>query len=401
MTFDTPHRIPWLNQLVMMWSATPEPKSRSPSLEVMQREQDSPLRRARMSAQISAIGVRDIVEPPIPTESPSRTKEAASSSETTFSRRPRSRFAISRRSSPYGCGPPLIAAPFLSKSACGSVADTQAHLVVHLVDHAIPGRHARDERAPERLVAAAVEFLDGDTLLLDPRVVAEVEDALALRMRQLEDVVVGDALEMAPEDLAGGGLVEALRIAAGKVGLALARIHLGAVGRDRHDDVLRPEVKVLRELDRGDDVGKPRDADIVELADHLGIDLAPSGEIAPAGIAAEEQVEPIARCVRDADHQVGVHDVVDERDVLVPDALDIVLAIAVLEHGRAFERLDGGDLRAVALLQEVAGRDGAGRARRRDEGRQPQGRVLALEMREHAIEGGARAGVVDEVVREL
>jgi hypothetical protein len=45
------------------------------------------------------MGVRDMVLPPMPTASPSRTKETASSSVTTFSRRPRSRFAISWRSS--------------------------------------------------------------------------------------------------------------------------------------------------------------------------------------------------------------------------------------------------------------------------------------------------------------
>jgi hypothetical protein len=81
-----------------MWSLTPEPYNRSPSLEMMQREHDSFLRRALIIAQISAIGVRDIVLPPIPTASPSWMKETASSSETTFSRRPRSRLAISSRS---------------------------------------------------------------------------------------------------------------------------------------------------------------------------------------------------------------------------------------------------------------------------------------------------------------
>ncbi len=54
--------------------------------------------RARMSCQISAIGVRDMVEPPMPTDAPSCTKEAASSSDTTFSRRLRSRRAKFSRS---------------------------------------------------------------------------------------------------------------------------------------------------------------------------------------------------------------------------------------------------------------------------------------------------------------
>ena len=36
--------MPWLNQLVIMWSQAPEPNSRSPSLETMLREQESFLR---------------------------------------------------------------------------------------------------------------------------------------------------------------------------------------------------------------------------------------------------------------------------------------------------------------------------------------------------------------------
>jgi hypothetical protein len=57
----------------------------------MLREQVSPFLPARMSDQIIPMGVRDIVLPPIPTDSPSRTNEAASSRETTLSRRLRSR----------------------------------------------------------------------------------------------------------------------------------------------------------------------------------------------------------------------------------------------------------------------------------------------------------------------
>ncbi len=60
--------MPWLNQLVMMCSQAPEPNSKSPSLEMMLRAQVSFLRLARISAQISAIGVRDIVLPPMPTD---------------------------------------------------------------------------------------------------------------------------------------------------------------------------------------------------------------------------------------------------------------------------------------------------------------------------------------------
>ena len=56
--------------------------------------------------------------------------------------------------------------------------------------------------------------------------------------------------------------------------------------------------------------------------------------------------------------------------MLVADALDVVLAEAVVEHRRALERLDRDDPRAVALLQPVAGAERARRAGGGDEGAQ-------------------------------
>ena len=87
--------------------------------------------------------------------------------------------------------------------------------------------------------------------------------------------------------------------------------------------------------------------------------------------------------------------------MLVADALDVVLAVSVAEHGRTFDRLGGGDLGAVPRFQVVAGGDRSGRAGRRDESRQPTARVCAFELREHAIEGGAGAVIMDQVVGEF
>ena len=74
--------------------------------------------------------------------------------------------------------------------------------------------------------------------------------------------------------------------------------------------------------------------------------------------------------VADGSHHVGVVDVVDERYVLVADALDVVLTEAVVEHRRALEGLDRHDAGAVVVLQAVTGAQGAGRPRGRDEGAQ-------------------------------
>src|SRR5437660_8503041 len=105
----------------------------------MLREQVSPFRPARMSAQIMPIGVRDIVLPPIPTESPSLTNEVASSSETTLSRRLRSRRDSSSRSSRYvGAALPvsLVAAMAISMGELG------ANLPIEFIDQAIPPGNA-------------------------------------------------------------------------------------------------------------------------------------------------------------------------------------------------------------------------------------------------------------------
>ena len=67
MTLDTPHTMPWLNQLVMMWALAPEPNSTSPSDDVMLRDTVRFFRFALTSAQINAVGVRDMVQPPTAT----------------------------------------------------------------------------------------------------------------------------------------------------------------------------------------------------------------------------------------------------------------------------------------------------------------------------------------------
>ena len=96
---ETPQTMPRLNQLVTRCRLAPEANNSSPSLELMPRAQTRSRRPARISAQIIAIGVRDKVLPPMPTEAPSGTSAAASSSDMTFSRRLRSRSCVRRRNS--------------------------------------------------------------------------------------------------------------------------------------------------------------------------------------------------------------------------------------------------------------------------------------------------------------
>ena len=116
-------------------------------------------------------------------------------------------------------------------------------------------------------------------------------------------------------------------------------------------------------------------------------------------LGAEQHVEPVGRAVGDRERHVGVHHVVDQRDVLVADPLDVVLAEAVAEQGRALERLDGDGQRAVTLLEVVAGRDRAGRAGRGNERPQPQ--AGAERSCSKTAPGPAGGEVVRDVVPEL
>ena len=84
-----------------------------------------------------------------------------------------------------------------------------------------------------------------------------------------------------------------------------------------------------------------REAEVGERVDHVGVDALAADEVGAAGVGVEQHVELVGGAIADADDDVGVHHVVDQRDVLVADALDVVLAEAVLQHRRALERLDG------------------------------------------------------------
>src|SRR5690348_12156786 len=81
---------------------------------------------------------------------------------------------------------------------------------VEIVDQAIPGRDGIYQAAPEVLAFPAIKIFDGNALLLDPRIVAKIENALSLNISQIEHVVVAYAAEIAAEQLAGVRLVKAI-----------------------------------------------------------------------------------------------------------------------------------------------------------------------------------------------
>src|SRR5690348_2107617 len=281
--------MPWLNQLVITRSQAPAPNSSSPSLDIMPRAAVSRFFLARISAQIIAIGVRESVLPPMPTTSPSLTSFAASSSDITFSRRLRSRATVLRRSSRY---PSVNSRPFLA-----STQPVHAHSRVEFLDQCIPARDRGPQTTPEALIASAVEVVERHTLLLDPGVVAEIEDPLAVDARELEHVIVGDGLKVRAEDFAGIDLAEAARIACGRVFLPLAAVHSRTVGRHGDDCVVATKTEALCRLDRRQNVRDAREAEAVEALHERGIDVPAVVQDFLPDLAVEQQVERVGAAV--------------------------------------------------------------------------------------------------------
>ena len=144
---------------------------------------------------------------------------------------------------------------------------------------------------------------------------------------------------------------------------SVATVTIGVVGT---------EAEQLGGRDRGEHVADRREPEVAQRAQHPAGDSRRSARYAEPIVAGEHHLEVVGGSVADRDDDVGVHHVVDQRDVLVADALDVVLAEAVGEHRRALQRLDGHDPGAVVVLQPVAGGDRPGRAGRRHEGGEAQ-----------------------------
>ena len=69
-------------------------------------------------------------------------------------------------------------------------------MAVELVDHLVPGRDQIEKSMPELWISASHEVFDGNALLLHPGEVAKVEDAGSVDVRQLDQMVRGDAREV-------------------------------------------------------------------------------------------------------------------------------------------------------------------------------------------------------------
>ena len=90
-----------------------------------------------------------------------------------------------------------------------------------------------------------------------------------------------------------------------------------------------PRPSSLAVLIAASDVADRRQPEVPKRADDVVGD-APASELEPAVVGVEQHVELVGRAIADRRDDVGVHHVVDQRDVLVADALDVVLAEPVL-----------------------------------------------------------------------
>ena len=181
----------------------------------------------------------------------------------------------------------------------------------------------------------------------------------------------------------------------------LAAIERSAIGRHRHDHVVRSQPVVLGELDGADDIGKARQPEILERAQQRRLDSQPFRHVGTADVGVEYRVEPVRRLVRNADHHVGVHDVVNERHMLVADALDVVLAVAVHEQRRALDGFHHRNPRAVPRLEIIAGRQRSRGTRRRHVAGQPQAFVRPAKALVNTLQRRSRYPPVAEVVAEF
>src|SRR5437773_9640565 len=83
---------------------------------------------------------------------------------------------------------------------------------VELGDQRVPGGCGALKLGPKALRAPPFERSERHTLLLDPGVIPEVEDARALDVGQFEHVIVGDAEQMLAEHLTRTHRVEAIGV---------------------------------------------------------------------------------------------------------------------------------------------------------------------------------------------
>ena len=157
--------------------------------------------------------------------------------------------------------------------------------LVEFFNESIPCGNRRLQLRPECGVLATVEIGDRYSLLLDPSVVAEIENTPPVHMRELDQMIIGDRLQVPSENFAGVRLVETAGIMPCEVGRALAVVQRGPVRGDGDDRVGRTEFEIqdvpidrlhLPELDSAGELSPEKRRDVAGYTERLA-----NGEQAP------------------------------------------------------------------------------------------------------------------------
>ena len=210
------------------------------------------------------------------------------------------------------------------------------------------------DRVPRALgvVPLGVEVFDVHALLLNPGVVLEVVDSLALGVGQLQHAVglevqhVQVVVELCC--LRGVGAVHFVQL------FDTGLVHDSGVGQNGDDDVIFGQLIVLGKLDAAKNVRDAGNAHPGELFDLL-VGKTEALEVLLTFLAVKQAQQALGVFVVNVDDHVGVLDIVDPGDVLVADAFDAVAAEAVIQNGRALERFADGELHAgITFFQKVA-----------------------------------------------
>src|SRR5215210_7449996 len=127
-----------------------------------------------------------------------------------------------------------------ARARCATRSESRGrHPLVEFGDHLVPDAEIAAQSAPERLVAALFEELERCALLLDPRVVAEIEDPPAVGFAELDHVLGRHVGEVGAVGLGGIGVAVLAAIALPDGLGALACVHRPAVGGNGDQRVVR------------------------------------------------------------------------------------------------------------------------------------------------------------------
>ncbi len=271
-------------------------------------------------------------------------------------------------------------------------------LGVEGIDHGVPDRHEIHQPVPIRLIAPRVEVIQGNTLLLNPGVVTQIENPFATGSVEFQCVIRSRGQQVASKHFG-----RPQRVEFSKISLCTAQlraVHLRPVRRDGYNGVAGTQFHVFRVLDRPQDIGDRGEAQIAEGGQLLLPETRTAAQIVAADRRIEQQIKTVARPVGHADDEIRIHHIVDQWHMLVADTLNVVIPVTVVEQCRTFQRLDDADIGAKRVFEVVACGERPGGSGCGDESPRLE-RAVPFHRLKHSTQGRACDGAVDDVVSEL